>query len=127
MTPDVHWPRNRVIDTTWLTHAKFEPTAPRQDRRQRLLAAGALLLLVIATGHGFAGEVFVKARDLAALREERNLLSAEVERLRTELAVESATRRELERNAADLSAQVAELNGQVEFLRARKASIQAAQ
>lgn len=78
-------------------------------------------------GHGFAGEVFVKARDLAALREERNLLSAEVERLRTELAVESATRLELEHNAADLNAQVAELNGQVEFLRARKSPVQAAQ
>lgn len=84
-----------------------------------------MLLLAVAAGHGFAGEVFVKARDLAALREERDLLSAEVERLRTELAVVNATRHELERNAADLNAQVAELNGQVEFLRARKVPIQA--
>jgi phage shock protein A len=55
------------------------------------------------------------------LREERGLLAAEVERLRTELAVESATRIELERQAAELNAQLAELNGQVKFLMARRA------
>jgi chromosome segregation ATPase len=79
------------------------------------------LLLLIAGGYGFAGDLYVTVRDLAALREERELLVAEVERLRTELAVESATRSELERQAAELNAQVAELNGQVEFLRARRA------
>lgn len=79
------------------------------------------LLLLIAGGYGFAGDFYVTARELAALREERELLAAEVERLRTAMAVESATRRELERQAAELNAQVAELNGQVEFLRARRA------
>jgi uncharacterized small protein (DUF1192 family) len=48
------------------------------------------------------------------------LLAAEFERLKTELALQSATRRELERHAAELNARVAELNGQVEFLRARR-------
>jgi hypothetical protein len=85
------------------------------------VAVGALLLaLVIGAGHGFLGDLFTKARDLAALRRERESLTASVERLRTELAVERAKRRELERHAIDLNAQVAELNGQVEFLRARK-------
>jgi chromosome segregation ATPase len=65
--------------------------------------------------------LYATARDLAALREERESLAAEVERLRTELAVESATRLELERQAAELNAQVAELNGQVKFLTARRA------
>jgi phage shock protein A len=41
--------------------------------------------------------------------------------LRTELALENATREELERQASELNARVVELNGQVEFLRARKA------
>ena len=79
------------------------------------------MLLVVVAGRGFAGDFYVAVRDLAALREERALLAAEVERLRTELAVESATRRELEQQAAESNARVAELNGQVEFLRARRA------
>ena len=79
-----------------------------------------MLLLVVLAGHGFAGDFYVAVRDLAALREERALLAAEVERLRTELAVESATRRELERQAAESNARVAELDGQVQFLRAVK-------
>ncbi len=79
------------------------------------------MLLLVAGGHGFAGKLYVTARDLAALREERELLAAEVERLQAELAVEGATRLELERQAAELNAQVAELNGQVKFLMTRRA------
>lgn len=85
------------------------------------MAGGAILLLVVAAGHGFAGDLYLSARDLAALRQERELLAADVERLRTELALENATREELERHAAELNARVAELNGQVEFLKVRKA------
>jgi chromosome segregation ATPase len=79
-----------------------------------------LLLLLVVAGHGVLGELFTTVRDRIALREERDQLAARVERLQTELAVESAKRLELERHAADLNAQVAELNGQVEFLRARR-------
>lgn len=79
------------------------------------------LLLLVAGGYGFAGDLYVRARDLAALREERELLAAEVERLKMKLAVESATRLQLEKQAAELNAQVAELNGQVKFLMVRKA------
>jgi len=79
------------------------------------------LLLLVAGGYRFAGDVYSSARDLVALREERELLAAEVERLTMKLAVESATRVELEQQAAELNAQVAELNGQVKFLMARKA------
>jgi len=86
-----------------------------------------LLLLLVAGGYGFAGDLYVTARDLAALREERELLAAEVERLQTELAVGSATRLELERQAAELNVQVAELNGQVKFLMARRAPGQSAE
>jgi phage shock protein A len=78
------------------------------------------LLLLIAGGYGFGGDFYVAAREVAAMREEKELLAAEFERLKTELALQSATRRELERHAAELNARVAELNGQVEFLRARR-------
>ena len=79
------------------------------------------MLLVLAAGYFLAGDFFVTARDFVALRAERTSLVAEIEQLRTELAVEAATRRELERQAAELNTQVAELNGQIEFLRARRA------
>lgn len=79
------------------------------------------LLLLVAGGYGFAGDFYASARDLAGLREERELLAAEVERLKMKLAVENATRLELEQQAAELNAQVAELNGQVKFLMVRKA------
>lgn len=78
------------------------------------------MLLFVAGGYGFAGDLFVRAQHYAALREERNLLAAEVERLKMKLAVESATRLELEQQAVELNAKVAELNGQVKFLMARR-------
>ena len=84
------------------------------------IAAGVALLLLIAGVYGFAGNVYLTARDLVALRADRKELAAEVERLQTQLAVENATRLELERQTAELNAKVAELKGQLEFLRARK-------
>ncbi len=79
------------------------------------------LLLLVAGGYRFAGDVYASTRDLGALREERDSLAAEVERLKMRLAVESATRSELEQQAAQLNAEVAELNGQVKFLMNRRA------
>ena len=84
----------------------------------------ALLLLLIAGGYGFGRDLYVTARDLVVLRAERKALGGEVERLKTELAVESAKRLELERQTAELNAKVAELKGQVEFLRVRRAPVQ---
>ena len=121
-SPDARRSRNRAIDTKWLTRASFKPAAPHRYRRQWQIAVGVLLLLVVVAGRGFAGDFYVAVRDLAALREERALLAAEVERLRTELAIESATRRELEEQAAESNARVVELNGQVQFLRALRTS-----
>jgi hypothetical protein len=85
------------------------------------MSAGALLLSLVAGGYFFAGDVYGTLRDLAMLRKERASLVAEIERLETELAVERATRLELEQQATDLNAQVAELDGQVKFLLARRA------
>jgi len=81
----------------------------------------ALLLLLIAGGFGFGRDLYLTARDLVVLRAERKALAEEVERLQTELAMETATRLELERQAVELNSQVAELDGQMKFLRARRA------
>lgn len=76
--------------------------------------------------HVFVGELFVTSRGLRAAQAEQAKLAAEVERLRTELAMETATREELESQAAALNARVAELDRQVEFLISRKGSAPAA-
>ena len=81
-----------------------------------------MLLILVAGSYVFGGDIYMAARDVAALRAERNVLAAEVERLQTELAVERATRIELARHAADLNAQLADLSGQIKFLSARKAA-----
>jgi len=91
------------------------------------MAAGVVAALLAVAGHGVVGDMFVKARDVAALREERELLTAEVERLRATLAVENATSRELEQQAADLNAEVARLGSQVEFLKAGRTARKSAE
>jgi len=78
------------------------------------------LLLLVAGGFRFGSDVYSSARDLVSLREERDSLAAEIERLKMKLAVESATRLELEQQAVELNAQVTELNGQVKFLMNRR-------
>lgn len=112
--------RTRAVDTRWLTHASFEPIARQQDRQRRLLAGVAVLLLLAATGSGLFGDLLVNPLDLAAARKQQAVMTAEVERLRTQLAVERATRADLEQNAAALNTQVVELTRQVEFLTARR-------
>jgi len=85
-----------------------------------------LLLLLVAAWQAFVGHLFVTSRDLRAAQEEQARLVAEVERLRTELALETATRDELESQAAALNARVAELDRQVAFLTSRKGTSLAA-
>lgn len=82
------------------------------------------MLLLVAGGFGFGRDMYLTARDFVALRADRKALGDEVERLKTELAVERSKRLELERQAAELNAKVVELNGQVEFLRVRRAPVQ---
>jgi len=105
--------------TYWLSHATFAPEAHDPARRRLQWAALALLvLLLVAATRGVVADLL----DLRAAREEQALAVAETERLRSQLAVEGATRRQLEQHAAELSAEGEELARQVEFLSARKAS-----
>jgi cell division protein FtsB len=110
--------KRRAIDTHWLTHASLEPGL-KQPRWLRWPGVGllALCLLLVAV----AALVMGSAADGTAAQLRQQALQAEVERLRTELAVEHATRSELERQAAGLNDQVAELSRQVQFLSARGA------
>ena len=112
----------RVIDTRWLTQASFELVAwPWGWSRWRLAVVALMLLLVVVVGRGIFGGPIATTMELSTAHEQQARLVAEVERLGTQLAVERATRSEIEQHAAELSAQVAELDRQVEFLTARKA------
>ena len=106
-------------DTHWLSHARFEPVAHDPLRRGLRWAGVALLvLLFVAASRGVVADLL----DLEAAREDQALATAEADRLRSQLAVEAATRRQLEQHAAGLGAEVEELTRQVEFLSARKGS-----
>jgi septal ring factor EnvC (AmiA/AmiB activator) len=111
--------KRRVVDTHWLTHASLEPRL-RQPRWLQWpgIALLALCLLLVTSGV-VMGKALVGVADTAAGQQRQQALQAEVERLRTELAVEHATRDEVERQAAGLNDQVAELTRQVQFLAAR--------
>ena len=104
--------------TRRLTESHFH-VAPAGLRRRRwaLLAAAAVIVGVIVAAP--AGDLLGTARELSEARAQAAALSAEVERLETRLAVEAATRRELEQHAAELNNRLAELTAQVEFLRSR--------
>ena len=115
--------KDAAADTRWLTHASFAPAARRWGPQQWALAGAAAVLLLAAAGSGPVGDMFATASELAAVREERAALVAEVERLHTRLALEGATRGELEQHSAELNAQVAELTRQVDFLTARKTAV----
>ncbi len=107
-------------DTQWLTQARFEPTAARR----RAFAAGVLTIaLLMVLGYSVAGRGSEQAALAARLDEaERTAasLDAELERTRAELALERATRQELQRQADSLGARVAELSQQMEFLASRR-------
>ena len=112
----------RAVSTRWLTQASFAPTAPDLRRRRWPIAAAVVAVLLLYAGsRGWLGDVWVTPLALHEARSERAAAQAEVERLKTELAVAVATRHELEQQANELNGKVAELNRQVEFLTGRRA------
>lgn len=103
--------------THWLSQSSFAPEARDPARRRiKWVALALLVLLLVAATRGVVADLV----DLRSAREEEALAVAEAERLRSQLAVEAATRRQLEQHAAELSSEVEELGRQVEFLSTRK-------
>jgi cell division protein FtsB len=109
---------SRRADTRWLTHASLEPR-PQLPNWLQWPRSGWLALLLAVTAAGVTAAALGGSPGAADAREKQQALQAEVERLRTQLAVEHATRGELERQATGLNDQVAELTRQVQFLAAR--------
>ena len=108
-------------DTQWLARASFEPTAAR--RLRRLLLPVAAALAIGAAGGGMLVEARLPALSRAAELERSNAsLAADLDRARTELEMERATRNEVQRHADELSAKLTELAHQLEFLNSRGAT-----
>jgi hypothetical protein len=117
--------RFRPYDTQWLTRACFEPAA----EGRRLLAWGSLATVLVLIGT----LLFLLRSDLidpdpfatphlAEAQREVTRLGAALDRVNAELGLERATRMELQRNADQLGARIAELNQQLEFLNSRQAA-----
>jgi len=104
--------------TRRLTEATFQ-RAPEGRHRRRWILLAIVAVAVMAIVAAPAGDLLGTARALAEAKAREAALSAEVERLETRLAMEAATRRELEQQSAALNNEVAELAAQVEFLRSR--------
>ena len=109
-------------DTHRLTRASLE----LRDRDGRWRRNAALAAVVLVLGLGTGGALLVadplqsRQPDAGrALGQENAALRAELDRVRTELALEKATRAELDREAADLHARIDDLTNRLEFLAAR--------
>jgi septal ring factor EnvC (AmiA/AmiB activator) len=102
--------------TRRLAGASFELTS-RRGARNGLLAVviAALLLATIATGLRFIVAGLAPAVELTELQLENTRLRQEVERARTELDVERATRSELDRQVAELNERTSQLTTELSF------------
>jgi hypothetical protein len=103
-------------ETQRLTRASFEPQSRRRLRAPGLLLA-ALVTGGVVVALGAQGALWPTR--VGALEARNARLAAELERTQVELAMERATRTELERQIHDLNAQVSELSHQIGFLASR--------
>jgi septal ring factor EnvC (AmiA/AmiB activator) len=109
-------------DTQRLTRASLELSS-REERRRRTATFVTVIVMLLLAGSGALylrdGGASPFATAGTAMAQENAALHADVQRLRTELDVEKATRAELNRQAADLHAKINELTNRLEFLAAR--------
>ncbi|MEO8224404.1 MAG: hypothetical protein ABI661_06330 [Gammaproteobacteria bacterium] len=109
-------------DTQRLTRASLELSS-RDQRRRRTATLATLIFTLLLAG---ASILFLHESDMTpwaragdSVTEDNLALHAELERVRTELGLEKATRAELSREAGELNARINELNTRLEFLVAR--------
>lgn len=107
----------RSHDTQSLTREQLVLVAGGTTRR-RWLTAGALLALMAATLIALHRPLGPPVR-LADLSKDNARLQQDLEGVRLDLAMERATRAELERQIQVLNAQVTELTRQLEFVTSR--------
>jgi septal ring factor EnvC (AmiA/AmiB activator) len=112
------------LDTQRLTRASLELSS-RDERRRRTATFVTVLVTLLAAGGGAfylregGAAPFAASAASPALSQENAALRADLERVRTELDMEKATRAELNREAGELHARINELTNRLEFLAAR--------
>ena len=111
-------------DTHRLTRSSLELSSRDERRRQTATLVTVILMLLMAGGGAFylregRAQAFAAGDTSAALARENAALRADLERVRTELDLEKATRAELNREAGELHARINELTNRLEFLAAR--------
>jgi hypothetical protein len=108
-------------DTHRLTRASLELSCLHERRRRTATFVTVVVMLVLAGGGAF----YLRGADLpftgtsGRLAQENAALLSDVQRLRTELDMEKATRAELNRQAVELQTEINELTNRLEFLAAR--------
>lgn len=109
-------------DTHRLTRASLELSS-LDERRRRTATFVTVVVTLLLAGSGAlylrdgGASPFVPAGTATA--QENTALRADVQRLRTELDMEKATRAELNRQTVELHAEINELTNRLEFLAAR--------
>lgn len=111
-------------DTQRLTRADVElHSGDGRGLRGLLIALSVFVPLAVGTIAFYAGNSgrlpFTLDAAAEALAEENAMLRAELERTRTELEIDQATRNELNRQVETLNDQLADLTSRLEFLTAR--------
>lgn len=109
-------------DTQRLTRARLELSSRDERRRQTATFVTAIVMLLLAGGGALYlhdGSAMSLVGPSAIVMQENAALRADLERVRTELEMEKATRAELSREAGELHARISELTNRLEFLAAR--------
>jgi phage shock protein A len=111
-------------DTQRLTRANLELRS-RDERRRKNLTAGTVFVTLLLAGSGAyllraPGNAPFGMQDTSAVLTRENAeLRAELQRMRTEVELEQATRAALTRQAGELQARIKELTNRLAFLAAR--------
>jgi hypothetical protein len=116
-------------DTQKLTRGSLELSSREERRRQTATFVTVVVMLLLAGSGAFylrdTGAAALTAPGTkATLAAENAALRAQLERLRTDLDVEKATRAELNRQAGELRAQIDDLTNRLEFLAARDGRVE---
>lgn len=106
--------------TVRLSRASFEPKAAAGLPGRLLVLMLALgIVILLASRNGYLDLPFIAPSALLEARRLNAELAGDLDRARTELAVERATRAEVQRHADELGGEVARLTRQLEFLQSR--------
>lgn len=106
--------------TLRLSRATFEPKATTGLPARLLILVLALgIVVLLAARNGYLDVPYIAPSRFTEAERNNAVLARELDRARTDLAVERATRIEVQKHADELGGEVARLTRQLEFLQSR--------